>query len=142
MNRQGKTLVLFDGVCGICNRLTMFLLARDSHARIHFAALQSVVAKPILARHGRSADLDTVYVIADWGTSSERVLDRSQAILYAVRQTGGGWGAAARVASALPVRLADAAYAFMARHRYRIFRRFNACPIPPPPWRARFLDRE
>ena len=90
------TVVFYDGVCGLCNRLNQFLLRRDHDARIRFAALQSPIARQLLAAHGLDpADLDTVYVMADWTTAAERVLARSQAVLHALGQLGGPWRALA-----------------------------------------------
>jgi predicted DCC family thiol-disulfide oxidoreductase YuxK len=136
------TVVFYDGVCGLCNRLNQFLLGRDAEAHIRFAALQSPVAKRLLSRHGIDpSDLDTVYVIADWRSSSERVLARSQAVLHALRQLGGPWRTLARLAGLVPRPLADAVYRAVARSRYAIFGQYDHCQIPPPEWRERFLDQ-
>jgi predicted DCC family thiol-disulfide oxidoreductase YuxK len=136
------TVVFYDGVCGLCNRLNQFLLRRDGHARLRFAALQSPVAKALLAAHGRDpSDLDTVYVIADWRSSSERVLARSQAVLHALSQLGGAWRTLARIANLVPRPVADVVYRAVARRRYGLFGQYDRCQIPPPEWRERFLDR-
>lgn len=136
------TVVFYDGVCGLCNRLNQFLLRRDGPARLRFAALQSPVAKDMLAKNGLDpSDLDTVYVIADWRSPSERVLARSQAVLHAVAQLGGTWRTLARIATLVPRPLADVVYRMVARSRYRIFGQDDRCQIPPPEWRERFLDR-
>ena len=136
------TIVFYDGVCGLCNRLNRFLLRRDRDARIRFAALQSPIARQLLAAHGLdSSDLDTVYVMADWTTDSERVLARSRAVLHALGQLGGPWLMLARVGNLVPRPLADIAYRAIARSRYRIFGHYDQCQIPPPEWRDRFLDR-
>ena len=86
------------------------------------------------------ADLDTVFVIAAWKTPRQRVLVRSRAVLYAVSQVGGIWGLLAPVGRVIPRPAADMIYRFVARIRYRIFGRFDVCPVPRPEWRARFLD--
>ncbi|HKR60260.1 MAG TPA: DUF393 domain-containing protein, partial [Pyrinomonadaceae bacterium] len=80
--RESITVVLYDGVCGLCNRLNQFLLRRDGQDRFRFASLQSDVAAQLLQRHGTDAiDLDTVYVVADYGMPNERLLSRSDAVL-------------------------------------------------------------
>jgi predicted DCC family thiol-disulfide oxidoreductase YuxK len=136
------TVVFYDGVCGLCNRLNQFLLRRDRQARIRFAALQSPVAKQMLSTHGLDpSDLDTVYVIADWRSPSERVLARSQAVLHATAQLGGAWRTLARIAGLVPRPLADVVYRAVARSRYSIFGQYDRCQIPPPEWRERFLDQ-
>jgi predicted DCC family thiol-disulfide oxidoreductase YuxK len=139
---QGSTVVLYDGVCGLCNRLTRFLLRRDRHARIHFAALQSPVAQQALGRWGRHpSDLDTVYVIANWNTANERLLDRSRAFLHALTELDGVWRMIGRAGSVVPLPVADALYRMVARNRYRLFGKFESCTMPPPEWRQRFLDQ-
>jgi predicted DCC family thiol-disulfide oxidoreductase YuxK len=136
----GATVVFYDGVCGLCNRLTQFLLSRDRLAHLRFAALQSPLAEQRLRRYGRdAADLDTVYVIANWNTPDERLLERSQAVLYALSQVEGG-KTLARVGAIFPVPLADWVYGIVARIRYRMFGKFDRCRLPPPDWRNRFLD--
>jgi predicted DCC family thiol-disulfide oxidoreductase YuxK len=85
-------------------------------------------------------DLDTVYVIAHWNAVNERVLSRSQAVLYSLDRLGGGWRALARVGSLLPVGLSDAMYRVIAQNRYRRFGKFDSCPVPPREWRERFLE--
>ncbi len=136
------TVIFYDGVCGLCNRLNQFLLRRDGQARIRFAALQSPLAKRHLSQHGFDpSDLDTVCVIADWGTPSERVLARSQAVLHALSQLGGSWGALARIGGLVPRPVADLVYRAVARSRYTIFGEYDRCQIPPPEWRERYLDQ-
>jgi predicted DCC family thiol-disulfide oxidoreductase YuxK len=135
------TLVFYDGVCGLCDRFVHFLLSRDAAGTLRFARLQGELAQRELAGHGHDpADLDTVFVIADWQTPRQRVLTRSRAVLHAVGQLGGGWSALARVAHVVPASVADVAYGIIARRRYRLFGRYDACPLPRPEWRERFLD--
>jgi predicted DCC family thiol-disulfide oxidoreductase YuxK len=136
------TVVFYDGVCGLCNRLNRFLLARDLDGRILFAPLQSEVAREVLARHGADpSGLDTVWVIADWQSSEERALPRSRGVLHALAQLPGKWPFVARVGAAVPRPLAELAYRLVARQRYRLFGKFDSCQLPPPEWRSRFLDR-
>ena len=135
------TLVFYDGVCGLCDRFVRFLLARDRRGAFRFAQLQGELARRELEPYGFDPrDLDTVYVIADWGTPARRVLERSRAVLYALAQLGGPWAVLARVAGVFPKPVVDTAYRLVARIRYRIFGRFDVCPVPRPQWRARFLD--
>lgn len=135
------TLVFFDGVCGLCDRLVQFLLARDRSGRLRFAQLQGALArKTLVPRRIDPADLDTVYVIADWQTPDERVLARSRAVLHAVSQLGGAWRVLATVGGIIPPAMADIVYRLVARSRYRIFGRYDACPLPRPEWRERFID--
>src|SRR6202040_495149 len=64
-------IVLYDGVCGLCNRTVQFVLKRDRAAIFRFASLQSPLASRILAGHGKDAsDLDTVYVVLDYDAAN------------------------------------------------------------------------
>jgi predicted DCC family thiol-disulfide oxidoreductase YuxK len=133
-------VVLYDGVCGLCNGLVRFVLPRDRAGRFRFAALQGPAAHAILTRHGRdAAALDTVYVAVPDARGGERLLSKSRAVLHLLRGLGAPWSAAV-LASPLPTRLLDAGYDLVARYRYRIFGRSEACLLPRPEWRDRFID--
>jgi predicted DCC family thiol-disulfide oxidoreductase YuxK len=138
---QGGAILLYDGVCGLCNRLVRFLLARDRRGRLRFAPLQSGFSARALARHGRDATrLDTVYLITQPGTAGERVLSRSRAVLAALEELGGAWRLAGTLLRVVPGPLRDALYGLVAKIRYRVFGRSDRCVLPPPEDRARFLD--
>jgi len=134
-------IILYDGVCGLCNRLVQFLLKHDRAGRLRFASLQSDFAAQVLGRHGIDpADLDTVHVIVNHDQPDERVLQRSDAILRAGRELGGFWGASSSIARVVPRPLRDVVYKLVATNRYRMFGKFDTCMLPDPSQRSRFLD--
>ena len=134
-------IILYDGVCGLCNSLVQFLLKHDKSGRLRFASLQSDFAEKVLSRHGIDAkDLDTVHVVENYDQLGERVLQRSDAVLRAARELGGLWGASASVARVVPRGLRDLVYRFVATNRYRMFGKYDACMLPDPNQRSRFLD--
>jgi len=134
-------ILLYDGVCGLCNRLVQFILRRDPEGVFRFASLQSALAAGILARHGADArDLDTVYVVLNAGQADEQLLPRSDAVIFILQQLGGIWRPAAFVIRLVPRPLRDWGYRLVARNRYRIFGRYDACPLPSADTRSRFLD--
>jgi len=134
-------IILYDGVCGLCNRLVQFVLRRDPGGIFRFASLQSSFAARILSRHGVNAlDLDTVYVVVNYDLPGEHLLARSDAIISILKQLGGIWKVLGILFQLLPRVVRDAAYRLVARNRYRIFGRFESCMIPAPENRARFLD--
>jgi len=93
-----------------------------------------------LQRHNLDpADLDTVYVVVDYAQPNERLLARSDAILFLLVELGGIWKVAV-VGKALPRTLRDAIYALVARNRYRVFGKYESCMLPEPQHRAKFLD--
>ena len=134
-------IILYDGVCGLCNRLIQFLLKHDKEGRLRFASLQSDFAAKVLGRHGIDAtDLDTVHVVENYDQAGERVLQRSDAILRAGRELGGMWGASSSLAQVVPRRLRDLVYRFVATNRYRVFGKYDTCMLPDPDQRSKFLD--
>ena len=136
-----QTVVFFDGVCGLCDRFVRFLLEHDRSGRIRFAPLQGELARTVLPRHGLNPDdLDSVVVISRWQHSSERALTRAAAVLYTLDVLGGWWRILARVAKVVPGPLANWLYDLVARFRYKVFGRFEACPLPRPEWRERFFE--
>lgn len=139
-NTNSHTLVLYDGVCGLCNALNQFLLSRDPDDHFRFASLQSALAASLLKSYEVNAvDLDTVYVVADYGLPSRRLLARSDAILHVLGRLGGGWGLL-RIGSALPRSLRDALYRVVARNRYSLFGKYDVCLMPEERYRKKFLD--
>ena len=133
-------IVLYDGVCGLCNRLVQFLLKHDSNDRFRFASLQSEFTTRLLTRHGVDPhDLDTVYVAKNYNEAGEALLARSDAILYMLTELGGVW-ALASTGRVLPKALRDAFYKIVARNRYRVFGKHESCMLPEPKHRAKFLD--
>jgi len=135
-------ILLYDGVCGLCNRLTQFILRHDHRGEFRFASLQSPFAARILSRHGANAsDLDTVYVVLHHEQPTESLLERSDAAIFILRQLGGFWTLCGRALSAFPRPFRDWAYRRVAHNRYRIFGRYDSCPIPSQQTRRRFLDQ-
>ena len=136
-----RPILLYDGVCRLCNRLTQFILWHDHNAVFQFASLQSPFAARILARHDSSpSDLDTIYVVLNYNQANESLLPRSDAVLFVLYKLGGFWRFTGRLFALLPHSLRDWAYRLVARNRYRIFGRYDSCPIPSPSTRNRFLD--
>jgi predicted DCC family thiol-disulfide oxidoreductase YuxK len=134
-------ILLYDGVCGLCNRLVQFSLPRDVNRRLRFAALQSDFAARILSRHAiNPLDLDTVYFVEACGQPAERLLVRSDAIISVLRQIGGGWSVAAVLLRVLPRWFREWGYKIIARNRYRIFGRSDSCLLPEKKYQDRFLD--
>ena len=134
-------IILYDGVCGLCNSMVQFLLKHDKGGRLRFASLQSDFAEKVLRRHDIDAkDLDTVHVVENYHQPGERVLQRSDAILRAGRELGGVWGASSSVAKIVPRPLRDLVYRFVASNRYRVFGKYETCMLPDPNQRSRFLD--
>lgn len=136
----GVHLVLFDGVCGLCDRLVQFTLDRDQRAVFDFATLQSGTGQAILRAQGRDArDLTTFLVVANYRTAESRVLAKSNAALFLLGQLGWPWRAV-RPFQRLPHVIGDPVYDAIARNRYRLFGKREQCRLPDAGVRTRFID--
>jgi predicted DCC family thiol-disulfide oxidoreductase YuxK len=139
---MSQPILLYDGVCGLCNRFVQLILRRDRKAVFNFASLQSALAARILTRHNANpTDLDTVYVVLNHELPDESLLSRSEAVLFVLKQLEGFCRATASLLQLLPKFFRDPAYNAVARHRYRIFGRFEVCTIPRDADHSRFLDQ-
>ena len=139
--RGSNPIVLYDGVCGLCNRLVQFVLKNDRNDVFRFASLQSKLAEQILVRHRlRSESLETVYVVLDYGLAEERVLSRLQAVVYVLQQLGGPLTYVSALLRVLPAPVQNFLYGLVARNRYRVFGRYETCPLPDSDTRSKFLD--
>jgi predicted DCC family thiol-disulfide oxidoreductase YuxK len=133
-------LLLYDDECGFCHRTVQFVLAHDRHRVFRFASLQGTVAESELARLGRGpVDLATVHVIERFRGDRPVLHTRGRAALAVARALGWPWSMLG-VLRILPRTWIDAAYDLVARHRHGIFGRPDACFVPRPEDRERFLD--
>jgi predicted DCC family thiol-disulfide oxidoreductase YuxK len=138
MADSANPVILYDGLCGLCNRLVRFVLKRDTHARFRFASLQSNYAARILQARGLDPhDLDTLYYVSE---SGEGFAVRSEAVISVLRDLGGFWAVIAVVMRIFPRSLRDWGYGLVARRRYRVFGKYEDCPLPENKYRDRFLD--
>ncbi|MFB3905991.1 MAG: thiol-disulfide oxidoreductase DCC family protein [Acidobacteriota bacterium] len=133
-------LVLYDGVCGLCNRLNRFVLKHDAAGVFRFASLQSSLGQSLLRDQGKDPRMpETLYVLANYGSNATTLLSRSAAVLFVLKTLGGPWRLAA-ILGILPGPLLDWAYDLIARNRYRIFGRYDSCPVPSPAHKDKFID--
>ncbi len=132
---EDSGIVLFDGVCNMCNGAVDFILQRDSAGRFKFASLQSEAAQAIYARHGRKpGDLSTMALVEDG-----KIYTRSTAALRIARRLDGLWPLMYGFIVVPPI-LRDAIYRWVAANRYRWFGKRETCRVPTPDEQARFLD--
>jgi predicted DCC family thiol-disulfide oxidoreductase YuxK len=138
--RATAPVLLYDGLCGLCNRYVQAVLKHDRRGTIRFAALQSDYGRAVVGRHPALKDVDSlVFVEPSPDTGEERVSIRSTAALRVAAHTGGVcrlW----LIAYVIPRSLRDRFYDLVARYRYRMFGKYDSCRLPPPNVRDRFLD--
>lgn len=130
-------VVLFDGVCNLCNAWVRFVIDRDPAGRFVFATLQGEVGRRLIAgRTGKDPDLGSVVLLEEG-----KVRTRSTAALRIARRLRGGWPLLYAFV-AIPRPLRDAVYDWIARNRYRWFGRRETCAVPTAETRDRFLDSD
>jgi len=128
-------VILFDGVCNLCNGAVLFIIRRDPNGVFRFASLQSDAGQDILKRHDLPAeDFDTLVLAI-----GDTVYTKSTAALLIFRRLRGVWGLA-YLARVVPRFVRDAVYAKVAKNRYRWFGKREVCMTPTPDLKARFLE--
>lgn len=127
-------ILFFDGNCGLCQGSVQFMLNRDRRGRIRYAPLQGTTAARIVERADRE-DLSSMVV-----SINGQLYRHSTAVLLLLRELGGVWSILATLGLLIPRPLRDFCYRLVARNRYRLFGTVEACRIPKPGERARFLD--
>jgi predicted DCC family thiol-disulfide oxidoreductase YuxK len=136
----GQHLLLYDGVCGLCDHLVQFVLAHDPRGVFDFAPLQSGTGRAAVAREGGDPDaLTSFYVVRDYRTANPRSLVKGRAALFVGGALGWPWRAVG-IFGLLPTALLNWGYDIVARYRYRVFGRFEQCALPRPEQRKRFVD--
>jgi predicted DCC family thiol-disulfide oxidoreductase YuxK len=139
-----RLLVIFDGRCGLCNRSVRWFLTRDRNDRMRFIPSDAPAAAGLLGRHGLASsaaagNAGTIFVVVFLGTPAERLLARSAAALALLAQLPKPWPTIATILGWIPRGIRDLGYRLVARFRYRLFGRLDACPIPTAREQNRFL---
>ena len=140
VNRVLRPIILFDGVCNLCNSAVQWVIERDKEGRFDFASLQSQAARRELEsvmRPEEIAALPDSIVLVD----SDGIHTRSAAALRIVRALGFPF-ALLGLGVVVPRAIRDTVYDWIARNRYRWFGRRDTCMTPTPDLAARFLDAD
>ena len=128
-------VILFDGVCNLCNGAVQFIIKRDSKNRFHFAALQSTYGQHQLQK----LDIPTTALHSIILVDGDKFYQRSNAVLEICKHLRGLWPTL-YIFKIVPAFLRDGIYNFIANNRYRWFGRQDQCMIPTPALKARFLE--
>ena len=135
--RQPELVLLFDGLCGFCDKSVQHIFKYDKKGTMMFAPLQSDFAKAVLERHPRFKSVDSMLVVEHHG-DKETLYVRSAAALRIASYLG-GIHRVASVGRILPPKVRDLLYKLVAKNRYRLFGKKDACPIPTKEQRARYI---
>jgi predicted DCC family thiol-disulfide oxidoreductase YuxK len=131
---ENQPVVLFDGVCNLCNGSVQWLILRDPNSKLRFAALQSDFGQNILKKNNlNTLDFNSFILV-----EGEKIWLKSDAALRVVSYLGGGWSWL-RLLQIVPTFIRNFFYDIMAKNRYRWFGKKESCWLPTPELRARFL---
>ena len=133
-NNIPQPLLLFDGVCNLCNSSVQYVIKHDKKQKFKFASLQSDAATEILLQHNvKNSDLDSIILI-----HKDTLFDKSSAIIRLLKIMG-GFNALAFIFIIIPKPIRDAVYDYVARNRYKWYGKKESCMIPTLELKNRFL---
>lgn len=130
-----RHIILFDGVCNLCNRSVIFVLKWERQPIFQFASIQSGAGQLLLERCGLPPDFLEAVVYIEIGTPYLG----STAALMIGRKLAFPWSILARLGLLVPRFIRDPVYRQIARHRYKWFGRREICMVPTGSLKARFL---
>jgi predicted DCC family thiol-disulfide oxidoreductase YuxK len=130
------SIILFDGVCNLCNAAVQFVIKQDNKNQFVFASLQSEEGKKILAEHNLPENEMHSFILVENG----KVYDRSTAALKVIKKMNGLWRFLYGFII-VPKFIRDGIYNIIAKKRYQWFGRKDECMIPTPELRTKFLDQ-
>lgn len=134
MTSDKNTLILFDGICNLCNSLVRFVIKRDPKKKFRFASLQSEIGQKLLVKYKVPVNSLETFVLI----KNDVFYLRSSAILILLKELGGGWKLF-YVLRAIPKSIRDAVYNFIAKRRYKMFGKRDYCLVPDTELKERFL---
>jgi predicted DCC family thiol-disulfide oxidoreductase YuxK len=133
-NYKNKNVVLFDGVCNLCNGAVNFLIDRDKDNKLHFASLQSEVGQTVLKDYQMNVSNFDTFVFLREG----KLFVRSSGALEVLNVLGGVWSFF-YIFKIVPAFLRDGVYNLVSKYRYQLFGKQDACRMPTPELKAKFL---
>jgi predicted DCC family thiol-disulfide oxidoreductase YuxK len=132
---EDKFIILFDGVCNLCNGFVQFIIKHDKKNKFQFASLQSDFAKKVLIKHHEDPlQLSTVVLIR-----RDKIYKKSSAALYILKDLGGLFPFLF-IFIIMPSFLRDLFYNIISKYRYQWFGKKDTCMLPSPELKNRFLD--
>ena len=134
MDDPAINILLFDGVCNLCNGLVRFIIKRDRTGKFKFASLQSDAGQQWLERFGLKKNVFESFVLIQ----GHKYYLKSKAVLEMFRELGGIWSAF-YVFILVPGPVRDFIYNLIAKSRYKIFGKRGECMMPTPELKGRFL---
>ncbi len=134
LKNNRKYILLFDGVCNLCNSSVQFIIKRDQTQKFKFASLQSEIGQSLLKKFNLPQDDFNSFVLL----GENCYFTKSKAVLKVLRELGGLWKLL-YVFIILPRPIRDFCYTAIANSRYKIFGKRDSCMVPTPDILQRFL---
>jgi len=133
---KSHSIVLFDGVCNLCEKTVQWIIRNDTSGHFRFASLQSAPAQALLQRLRYEHDpMNSVLVLIEG-----KLHRKSRAVLQICKRLGSGWALLYYMFAWVPTSVANEVYDYIGARRYRWFGRKSECWMPSPEIAARFVD--
>ncbi|WP_423802291.1 thiol-disulfide oxidoreductase DCC family protein [Neobacillus sp. SAB-20_R2A] len=129
-----ERIILYDGVCNLCNKSVQFIIKRDSAGQFKFASQQGAAGQNLLKKFTLPPKMNSFVLI-----ENEKIYLESTAVLKVCKDLSGAWRLLA-VLFVIPRPIRDRLYKTIARNRYKWFGKTESCMLPKPEWKNRFLD--
>jgi predicted DCC family thiol-disulfide oxidoreductase YuxK len=129
-----ENIILFDGVCNLCNHSVQFIIKRDPKGHFKFASLQSEIGQKLVEQYGIPKGIESIIYI-----ENNKVFIKSSAALRISKKLNGYWGFL-MILSILPSSFRDFFYDIIAKNRYKWFGKKESCMLPTTETKKRFLD--
>lgn len=136
---NNAAILLYDGVCGFCNKAVKIVLTLDRKATIHFASLQSSYAKRIIERHPYLLNIDSVVFVEQKPNGENSISVKSDALLRIAARLGGVYKLTL-LGYLIPRAARNFLYDLIARHRYKFFGKNSTCLLPSKEVKDRFIE--
>ncbi len=132
---KNKKIILFDGICNLCNGAVQYIIKRDKKDSFRFAALQSEIGKKLLAeRQIDSVNIDSIILIEP----GIAFYIKSDAAMEIAQEIGGVWSLIG-LFKWIPTSFRNIVYDFIANNRYKWYGKTDQCMVPTPELKAKFL---
>jgi predicted DCC family thiol-disulfide oxidoreductase YuxK len=134
-NFENKSIILFDGVCNLCNASVNFVIKHDKNEQFLFASFQSDAAKEIMLHFNlKNLNLDSIMLV-----EGDKIYEKSTAILRITRHLNSGFKLL-YFFIVIPKFVRDWLYSYIAKNRYKFFGKRESCMIPSLELKNRFID--
>jgi predicted DCC family thiol-disulfide oxidoreductase YuxK len=135
MHEPRDKIIVFDGVCVLCSGWVNFVLRRDHARQFKFAAMQTATGRALLSQHGIDPDDPVTFLVVD----NNVPYTDTDALIRVLDNFDAGWRGLSIGLRCVPRVIRNAFYRYIARNRYRLFGRREACYLPRPDEAIRFL---